>query len=191
MARELVGAYLIRRLPDGSRAIGRLVEVEAYLGDGSDPASHSHNGPTRRNGAMFGPPGRMYVYRSYGIHLCANVVCEPEGSGAAVLFRALEPVEGTGWMRRRRGLPGDAPERAVASGPGRLSQALALGLADDRRSLLRGHLALRRAPTSERPPQVGTSPRIGISRGVELPFRFFDSASTCVSRRAASRARRR
>jgi DNA-3-methyladenine glycosylase len=192
VARELVGSYLVRRLADGSRVVGRIVEVEAYLGDGSDPASHSHNGPTRRNAAMFGAPGHLYVYRSYGIHLCANVVCEPEGSGAAVLLRALEPVEGADWMRRRRGLSADAPERAVAGGPGRLSQALALELADDRRCLLRGSLALRRPAAGAPAPRVATSPRIGISRGADLPYRFFDPDSACVSRRpGASRSPRR
>jgi DNA-3-methyladenine glycosylase len=187
VARELVGAYLVRRLEDGSRAVGRIVEVEAYLGDGSDPAAHSHNGPTPRNGAMFGPPGRLYVYRIYGIHLCANVVCEPPGRGAAVLFRALEPVEGAAWMRRRRGLPADAAARVVAGGPGRLAQAFALELADDRRSLLRGALTLRGPAAGAERPRIASSRRIGVSRGAELPFRFFDPDSPCLSRRSSER----
>ncbi len=182
VAPELIGALLVRRLDDGSRVIGRIVEVEAYLGDGSDPAAHSHNGPTPRNRAMFGPPGRLYVYRSYGIHLCANVVCEPAGSASAVLLRALAPVEGAEWMRRRRGLPRHAPDRALASGPGRLTQALGLELADDRRSLLRGALSLRPPPPGAPTPRVATSVRVGISRAAELPYRFFDPSSDCVSR---------
>ena len=94
VGRELVGCYLTRRIEGGPRLVGRIVEVEAYVGDGSDPGAHTHNGPTPRNRVMFGPPGRLYVYRSYGIHICANVVCEAEGRGAAVLFRAVEPVAG-------------------------------------------------------------------------------------------------
>jgi DNA-3-methyladenine glycosylase len=191
VARELVGSYLVRRLEDGSRVVGRIVEVEAYLGDGSDPAAHSHHGPTRRNRAMFGPPGRLYVYRSYGIHLCANVVCEPPGSAAAVLLRAVEPIEGAGWMRTRRALRADAPERSIASGPGRLTRAFALEQSDDQRSVLRGALTLRPPSDGASPSRVATSTRVGISRGVELPYRFFDPTSACVSRRSgASRSRR-
>ena len=87
VGRELVGCYLTRRIEGGPRLVGRIIEVEAYVGDGSDPGAHTHNGPTPRNRVMFGPPGRLYVYSSYGIHICANVVCEAEGRGAAVLFR--------------------------------------------------------------------------------------------------------
>ena len=182
VARELIGAYLVRRLVGGVRLVGRLVEVEAYLGDGSDPASHSHKGPTRRNRSMFGPPGRLYVYRSYGIHLCANAVCEETGRAAAVLLRALEPVEGGERMRSLRGLPPDVRARAIASGPGRLTQAFCLALADDGRSLLSGPLSLRARPPGTRRPRVEIGPRIGISRAVELPYRFFDPESDCVSR---------
>ncbi len=191
MARELIGAYLVRRLAGGVRLVGRLVEVEAYLGDGSDPASHSHKGPTRRNRSMFGPPGRLYVYRSYGIHLCANAVCEEPGRAAAVLLRALEPVEGDERMRALRGLPPDTPARAIASGPGRLTQAFGLELADDGRNLLSGPLSLRARPTGARRPRVASSPRVGISRAVALPYRFFDPDSDCVSRSSRPRTRRR
>ena len=88
VARDLLGLCLVHRLADGALLIGRIVEVEAYLGDGSDPASHAHRGPTPRNRSMFGPPGRLYAYRSYGLHTCVNVVCEPHGRGSAVLLRA-------------------------------------------------------------------------------------------------------
>ena len=181
VAPDLVGAYLVHRLPDGNRLAGRIVEVEAYLGDGSDPGSHSHGGETPRNRAMFGPPGRLYAYRSYGVHTCANVVCEASGRGAAVLLRSLEPLAGEARMRALRGLPGDAPARVIASGPGRLAQALALTLGDDGRSLLRGPISLRTRPPDEARPEIGTSRRVGIQRGAELPYRFYARGHPCVS----------
>jgi DNA-3-methyladenine glycosylase len=182
VAPRLIGAYLVHRLEDGDRLVGRIVEVEAYLGDGSDPGSHSHRGPTPRNRSMFGPPGRLYVYRSYGIHACANVVCEPAGSGAAVLLRALEPVEGVARMRRHRSLAPEAPDREIASGPGKLTEALALTLEADGCSLLRGSLRLR--PPAPGDPRLGvaTSPRVGLGRGRELPYRFFAPGSAWLSR---------
>ena len=182
VAPDLLGAILVHRLPDGARLVGRIVEVEAYLGDGNDPGSHSHGGETARNRAMFGPPGCLYAYRSYGLHTCANVVCEAPGRGAAVLLRALEPLEGADRMRIHRGLAEDAPVRAVASGPGRLAQALALTLGDDGRSLLRGPIALRQPAPGEDRPEVGTSRRVGLRRGAELPYRFFARGHPCVSR---------
>ena len=182
VAPDLVGAYLVRRIDARTRLVGRIVEVEAYLGDGSDPGSHAHRGPTPRNRAMFGPPGRLYVYRSYGIHICANVVCGPDGSAAAVLLRAFEPVEGVEYMRKRRGLASGAPAHAIASGPGKLAQALDLTLEDYGCSLLRGTLRLQRPGRNDSPPTIATSPRIGLSRGADLPYRFYDTSSRCVSR---------
>jgi DNA-3-methyladenine glycosylase len=182
VAPELLGAYLVHRLPDGMRLVGRIVEVEAYLGDGSDPGSHSHRGETRRNRAMFGPPGRLYVYRSYGIHLCANVVCEPAGSGAAVLVRALEPVEGAARMRAARRLAAGAPDRHIASGPGRLTEAFGISLADDGRSLRSGRIRLRRPAAGESSLRVAVSRRVGLSRGCEHPWRFYAADSPWVSR---------
>jgi DNA-3-methyladenine glycosylase len=190
VAPELLGAYLVRVLPGGVRLVGRVVEVEAYLGDGSDPSSHSHRGVTPRNRAMFGPPGRLYVYRSYGLHTCANVVCEEAGRSAALLFRALEPVEGEERMRAHRGLGPEAPARAVAGGPGRLCQALAIDLRDYGQSLLRGPLELRRPAAGDPALAVARSPRIGIRRAAELPYRFFARESPCVSRARPRRARR-
>ncbi len=183
VAPDLVGATLVHRLADGVRLVGRIVEVEAYLGDGSDPASHSHRGKTLRNSVMFGPPGHLYAYRSYGIHLCTNVVCEPRGRSAGVLFRALEPLEGAVRMRRLRGLPPDAPARAIASGPGRLTQALAITLEHNEESLLRGALNLRQAASDDPRPEVGTSPRIGIRRGTGFLYRFYARGNACLSRR--------
>jgi DNA-3-methyladenine glycosylase len=182
VARALLGAYLVHELAGGTRLVGRIVEVEAYLGDGSDPGSHSHRGETPRNRSMFGPAGRLYAYCSYGLHTCANVVCEARGRGAAVLLRALEPCEGVSHMRALRGLAAHAPERLIASGPGRLAQALGITLADDGRSLLRGALVLRAPAPGAAPVRVGVSARIGLTQGAGLPYRFFDAASACVSR---------
>lgn len=181
VAADLIGCHLVHRLADGTRLVLRLVEVEAYLGDGSDPASHAHRGPTARNRAMFGPPGRLYAYRSYGIHTCVNVVCAAAGQGAAVLLRAGEPVCGVERMRAFRALEATAPVRAIASGPGRLAEALALTLDHDGASLLRGVLTILPPAPDAPAPRVTTGPRVGITRAAELPYRYFDEASACVS----------
>lgn len=181
VARDLVGAILLHRLPDGRRVGGRLVELEAYLGDGSDPSAHSHGGPTPRNQPMFGPPGRLYAYRSYGIHTCANVVCEPKGIGAAVLFRALEPVGDLAAMRELRGLAMDANPRDLARGPGRLGQAMGFTLGHNGTSLLRGRIALHAPPADAPRAIVAAGPRVGISEAAELPYRFFEVDSPWVS----------
>ena len=180
VAPDLLGCRLVRVLPGGARLAGRIVEVEAYVGDGSDPASHAHRGPTPRNRAMFGPPGHFYVYRSHGLHFCANLVCEPVGTGAAVLLRALEPLEGEAEMRaRRHGRDG----RELTNGPGKLAQAFAITLADDGRSALRGPLHIE--PAHEpRTFRVDVSPRIGISKAADLPYRFTVRGSPWLSRRA-------
>ncbi len=178
VARDLVGALVVRRLEDGTRIVGRLIEVEAYLGDGKDPGSHSWRGPTPRNRTMFGPPGRIYAYRSYGVHICVNLVCEEPGRGAAVLLRALEPLEGVDAMRIHRGLAPEARGRVLASGPGRLAQALALGLEHDGASALRGEVTLR---PPARTPRIGRGPRVGLSRGADLLYRLFDADSDLVS----------
>jgi DNA-3-methyladenine glycosylase len=182
VAPGLVGAYLVHRPASGARLVARIVEVEAYLGDGSDPGSHCHCGPTPRNQAMFGPPGHLYVYRSYGIHTCANVVCEGPGRGAAVLLRAFEPVEGTARMRHARGLGPRAGDREIGSGPGKLCQALGITLDDYGLSLLRGRLTLRRPGALDTPLQVGRSRRIGLSKGREHPYRFYAKGNPSVSR---------
>jgi len=179
---ELLGAYLVRRLPDGTRLAGRIVEVEAYLGDGTDPGSHTHRGETPRNRAMFGPPAHLYAYRSYGIHTCANVVCEPAGRGAALLLRALEPVAGAERMRDARGLRGDAPDREIANGPGKLCQALQIGLDDYGSNLIAGPIELRRAARHDPPVRVERTRRIGLSRGREHPYRFLALGNPYVSR---------
>ncbi len=169
---DLVGCVLVRRLPNGERLAGRILEVEAYLGDGTDPASHSHRGRTARNGSMFGAPGRLYTYKIYGIHTCANVVCDAEGVGSAVLLRAVEPLCGLERMRAHRGLDPGAPDTLIARGPGRLAQAFALGLDCDGASAIGGDIALHRAPHGWPALRVQSGPRIGISKAALLPYRF-------------------
>jgi DNA-3-methyladenine glycosylase len=169
VAPELIGATL---LVNGVGGI--IVEVEAY--HHTDPAAHSYVGPTDRNRVMFGPPGVAYVYRSYGIHWCLNFVCEPDGSASAVLIRALAPTAGVAVMRRRRGIQ-DA--RALCSGPGKLGQALGVT------RQLNG-LALDRAPfevcARESVPEIVTGPRIGISKAVDMPWRYGLAGSPFVSK---------
>lgn len=171
VAAALIGVEL---LVDGVG--GRIVETEAY--DRDDPASHSHRGPTLRNAAMFGPPGRAYVYRSYGIHWCLNVVCGPEGHGAGVLIRALAPTHGLARMRERRGLQ---DVRLLAAGPGRLGQALAIDPRLNGRPLDQPPFELRPRTGTEQV-QIQTGPRIGITRAADVPWRFGEAASPFLSR---------
>jgi DNA-3-methyladenine glycosylase len=169
VARQLIGVTV---LVNGVG--GRIVETEAY--DREDPASHAFSGPTERNAAMFGPPAHAYVYRSYGIHWCLNFVCREEGHGAGVLIRALEPVAGIAEMRRRR----DADdERLLCSGPGKLCQAL---------GVTRAHngMALSAFPFELLPGPQGLAlvagPRIGISKAIDLPWRFGLAGTRFLSR---------
>lgn len=174
-ARALIGARL---LLDGVGGI--IVETEAY--DRDDPASHSVRGPTPRNAAMFGPAGRAYVYRSYGMHWCLNVVCGPVDHGAAVLIRALAPTDGLDVMRARRG---GVADRLLCSGPGRLCQALAIDRSHDGLPLDAPPFAL--VPAAG-PAAIVTGPRIGITKGVETPWRFGLRGSPHLSRRFAEAA---
>jgi DNA-3-methyladenine glycosylase len=169
VAPELIGATL---LVDGVG--GRIVEAEAY--DREDPASHGYGGRTRRNASMFGPPGHAYVYRSYGIHWCLNLVCEDEGVPSAVLVRALEPTRGLEEMRRRRGLD---EERLLASGPGRLCQALGITGEHDGLPLDQPPFDLR-GPAE--PVEVLAGARVGITRATELPWRYAEAGSRFLSR---------
>jgi len=167
---DLVGATL---LVDGVG--GTIVEVEVY--DHEDPASHGYRGRTERNAAMFGPPGHAYVYRSYGIHWCLNLVCEDDGSAAAVLLRALEPTHGLDAMRTRRRLD---DRRLLCAGPGRLCQALGVGREHDGLPLDEPPFELHARPGEVR---VAAGPRIGITRAAELPWRFGLAGSPYLSRR--------
>jgi DNA-3-methyladenine glycosylase len=156
---------------------GVIVESEAY--HDSEPACHAFVGLTQRTSTLFGPPGHAYVYRSYGIHALLNAVCEPEGVGAAVLIRALEPLEGIVLMRARRGLD---PERELCSGPGKLTQALGITLGDNGVDLERGPVTISERPADWRDVQVSVDRRIGITKAVELPWRFCASGSRFLSR---------
>ena len=181
VATELIGCRLVRRFNSGDRLVLRLVEVEAYLGDGSDAASHAHRGLTPRNRTMFGPAGRLYAYRSYGIHTCINVVCATRGRAAAVLLRAAEPLEGLARMRTLRGLSPDAKKELIARGPGRLAEALGLGLDHDGQSLLRAPLTLHAPSPRAAEIHVEQGPRVGITKASALPYRFFEANCPWVS----------
>jgi len=170
VAQDLLGC-VVRHGDTG----GRIVETEAY--QHSEPACHAYVGLTPRTRVLFGPPGRAYVYRSYGIHALLNAVCEPEGEGAAVLIRALEPIEGIDLMRVRRGL---ARERDLCSGPGKLTQALDIEL-ELNDTPLAGPISFHPRPPGD-PPPVAACERIGITRAVELPWRFCAVGSEHLSR---------
>jgi len=169
VAPELIGVTL---LVDGVG--GRIVEVEAY--DREDPASHGYRGRTPRNAVMFGPPGHAYVYRSYGIHWCLNLVCGGEGVPEAALVRALEPTAGLEAQRRRRGV---TDLRALCSGPGKLCQAL--GITGEHDGLALDRPPFRLSEPAEAPEIVTTS-RIGITRATELRWRYLEAGSPYVSR---------
>lgn len=172
VARDLIGCTVTH----GGTA-GVIVETEAY--HHSEPACHAYAGLTPRTKTLFGPPGIAYVYRSYGIHALLNAVCEAEGEGTAVLIRALEPLEGIEEMRGRRGL-----ERLedLCSGPGKLTQALGIELTENGTSLIDGPIRIGPPPPGREAPRVTVGPRIGITRAVELPWRFCALGTRCVSR---------
>jgi DNA-3-methyladenine glycosylase len=172
VARDLVGCTVTH-----GETSGVIVETEAY--HHSEPACHAYAGLTARTSTLFGPPGIAYVYRSYGIHALLNAVCEPEGVGAAVLIRALEPLDGIGLMRERRGV-----ERLeeLCSGPGKLTRALGIGLDLNATSLVGGTIAIGARPAAEPEPVVAAGTRIGITRAAELPWRFCALGSRHVSR---------
>lgn len=169
VARRLIGVVV---LIDGVG--GRIVETEAY--DQLDPASHTFTGPTPRNAAMFGPPGHAYVYRSYGIHWCLNFVCREEGHGAGVLIRAIEPLEGLDRMRERRGLE---DVRLLCSGPGKLCQAMGVTHGLNGMPLAAPPFLLEQGGLEC---ELVTGPRIGISKAMDVPWRFGLAGSRYLSR---------
>lgn len=180
VAKALLGACLVHDSPQG-RTVGRIVETEAYLFDG-DPACHAHRGKTKRNAAMFGPPGHAYIYFVYGMYYCFNVVTAPEGVGEAVLVRALEPVEGIPLMQERRGT---RDLKTLCSGPGKL--VLAMGLTKELNGcpLFEGSLTIwsRSSFAAARTRvEIVAARRIGITKAADLPLRFCVKGSPFVSR---------
>jgi len=178
LAKALIGCVLVRDCPDG-RTAGRIVETEAYVRD--DPASHAYRGPSVRNASMFLGPFHAYVYKIYGTSLCVNVTSETAGEGAAVLVRALEPLEGLAAMEQRRGT---TRMRDLARGPGRLCQALDIDLALDGIDLLRDKRLWLASPVPGGETDgggVGTSKRIGITKAAERLLRFYERANPFVS----------
>ena len=181
VARDLLGKVLVHRTADGTAA-GLIVETEAYVGE-SDPACHAAPGPTRRNAPLYGEPGHAYVYFTYGMHCLFNAVTERRGFPAAVLVRAIEPIEGEALMRRRRGRPHLAPHD-VGRGPGNLARALGITLAENRADLTRAPArgpALWIEDRGTRVGDIGWTARIGIRVGTELAWRCFVVGSRAVS----------
>ncbi|WP_193609969.1 DNA-3-methyladenine glycosylase [Nocardioides lijunqiniae] len=152
----------------------RLTEVEAYAG-ADDPGSHAYRGPTRRNAVMFGPPGRLYCYFTYGMHVCANAVAGPEGTAAGILLRAGEVVEGIDVARSRRA---GSSDRDLARGPARLCRALGIALSDDGADLTRGPITLEPGTP---PPRVEAGPRVGLRQAPDRPWRFWTPGEPSVS----------
>ena len=178
VARSLLGAFVS---VGGSR--GRIVETEAYLGR-TDPASHASRGPTPRCAGMFGEVGRLYVYRSYGIHSCLNFVAHPQSEAGAVLIRALEPVAGLESMRERRGRQREAE---LCSGPGKLCQALGIDGSFDGEDLFGGSRLQLELSAPFPPGEIARGPRVGISKAKEKPYRFWVRGCEHVSRMGSSK----
>ena len=176
VARAVLGRLLVHDGP-GGRASGRIVEAEAYRG-ATDPASHACRGPTPRNAAMFGAPGHAYVYFTYGMHHCLNVVTQPRGRASAVLVRAIEPVDGIPLMRRRRGVGETA---RLGRGPGNVARALGLTRAHDGLDLTRGPLWLSDLPPRRAGRRVARSGRVGIRMARGRPWRCYLEGHPCVS----------
>jgi DNA-3-methyladenine glycosylase len=188
VAADLIGKVLVHQTARGITA-GVIVETEGYIGE-ADPACHAAPGPTLRNAPLYGPPGFAYVYLNYGIHYLVNAVTEPEGAPAAVLIRALEPLEGERLMRRRRQAPASVPATALCRGPGNLSRALGISLQQNRADLTQSALRIEDRGLARR--EVVWGPRVGISVGVEHSWRCSAAGSAAVSAfKAGTRASRR
>jgi DNA-3-methyladenine glycosylase len=195
VAPDLLGCVLEHQTADGLVAVA-LTEVEAYAGE-ADPASHAYRGRTRRNAVMYGPPGHAYVYFTYGMHFCVNVVCLPEGTASAVLLRAGRVVAGEGLAQHRR--PGDVPARDLARGPARLCQALGIDRALNGADLcdpasplrLRKSAVARSAEETLTHTGIHTGPRVGVREGADVPLRFWLDGEPTVSVYRAHVPRRR
>ena len=170
VARNLLGKLLTRTL-DGEPLTGRILEVEAYLGL-NDPAAHTFAGKTARNAVLFGPPGFSYVYFIYGMHYCLNFSCLPDGEPGGVLIRSLQPVAGLDTMASLRGLSSPASPKLLCSGPGRLCQALSITRTENALDVTRAKSPLRVLNDGFQPTSISVTPRIGISKAVDLPLRF-------------------
>jgi DNA-3-methyladenine glycosylase len=179
VAEELLGKVLVHRTPRGVSA-GMIVEAEAYIGE-NDPACHAAPGPTRRNAPLYGPAGLAYVYLNYGIHYLVNAVTEAEGHPAAVLIRALEPVEGISLMKRRRGVNGDVPEAHLCRGPGNLTRAMGITLTHNGRDLVSSPLVIE--DRGDAVDAVSWGPRVGIRVGTEHHWRCWVTGHAAVSGR--------
>jgi DNA-3-methyladenine glycosylase len=178
VAAEVLGMVVVSSI-GGETTEARIVETEAYLGY-DDPASHGYlHRRNARNVALFGPPGTWYVYLSYGMHWCANLVCQEEGLASAVLLRALEPITGLDVMRRRRGA---VPDRELCSGPGKLCQALGITREIDGEKMAASNVIVRR-PDRREEAKIATTPRIGITKAADWPLRFHLADSPWTSRR--------
>lgn len=179
VARELLGTVVVSTAGE-ELTTARIVETEAYLGY-DDPASHGYlHRRNARNQALFGPPGAWYVYLSYGMHWCANLVCQRTGLASAVLLRALEPLEGLDIMRRRRG---PVPDRELCSGPGKLCQALGITRHLDSRRMAESEVVVHR-PRSNEESMIAVTPRVGITKAADWPLRFVVAGSPWLSRKA-------
>lgn len=191
LARALLGRVLVHDGPGGGRRAGRIVETEAY-GGADDPASHAHRGETPRNRVMFGPPGHAYVYFTYGMHHCFNVVCGTHGRAAAVLVRALVPLAGVDAMAASRGVHEHA---RLARGPGSLARAMDLDRRHDGADLTRGPVWVADLPAERGGRRIATGPRVGIRLAAQRPWRYWLAGEPHVSRgdgaRAAPRTRAR
>jgi DNA-3-methyladenine glycosylase len=178
VAEELIGKVLVHHTAGGGRVAGAIVEVEAYIGE-SDPACHAAPGPTRRNAPLYGPAGVAYVYLNYGIHYLLNAVTEREGDPAAVLLRAIAPLEGVDVMRRRRQTGPATPADALGRGPGNLARALGVSLRHNRSDLIESKLTIEDHGLRLGP--VAWGPRIGIRVGVDRPWRCWVAGHPAVS----------
>jgi len=177
VARELLGKVLVHRTPAGTLA-GMIVETEAYIGE-DDPACHAAPGPTSRNAPLYGPPGLAYVYLNYGIHYLVNAVTEAKGHPAAVLIRALDPLDGIPLMQRRRGRSGEIATSDLCRGPGNLSQALGITLTENLLDLVAGPLTIQDRGLAI--DDVSQGSRIGIRVGTDRPWRFWVTGHPAVS----------
>ena len=179
VAQDLLGKVLVHRTPKGVSA-GMIVETEAYIGE-DDPACHAAPGPTRRNAPLYGTPGLAYVYLNYGVHYLVNAVTEAEGHPAAVLIRALEPIDGIGLMRKRRAVSGDVADAELCRGPGNLTRAMGITLADNLRDLVSGRLVIEDRGCAVA--DVSWGPRIGLRVGTEHRWRCWVTGHPSVSGR--------